>query len=132
MPDLENHCFAKRLAYLGRSLSTGTVWRRKAGDSFPHFKSDPLAEGRRKLRSEAQFVRECRKVLRNLPGSSDLFRSRKDGIHFGCYRGSAWLVDGRSSLALELGARFELPEQFQVLAHLAACTERVAPFRSEL
>ena len=46
--------------------------------------------------------------------------------------GSARLVDGGGSLALELGARYGFLEQFRVLAHLAACTERVAPFWLEL
>ena len=44
----------------------------------------------------------------------------------------AWLVDGGGLLALELGARFEFLEQLWVLAHLAACTEHVAPFQLEL
>ena len=42
------------------------------------------------------------------------------------------LVDGGSSLALELSARFRLLEQIRVLAHQEACTECVAPFRLEL
>ena len=78
MPDLENHWFAERLAYLGRFLLTDAVWRRKARDSFPRLKSDPKAEVRRKLRSEGLFVRECRKALRNLPWFSDLSQPRKE------------------------------------------------------
>ena len=78
MPGLENHWFAERLAYLAYYFSTEAVWRRKVSDPFPRLKSVPDAEGRRKLRSEAPFVRECRKALRNLPVSSDLSRSRKE------------------------------------------------------
>ena len=90
--------------------------------------SDPKAESRRWLRGKAPFVLECRKALRNLPGSSGLSRSRKEP-----YRdlvvgstsdplGSDRLVDRRSSLVLELGARFGLLEQFRVLAYLTRCT----------
>ena len=78
MPDLENHWFAERLAYLGRSLSKNIAWRRKASDTFPRLKSDPKAEGQRELRDKAPFDRECRKALRSFPGSSDLSRSRKE------------------------------------------------------
>ena len=53
------------------------MWRRKASDTFPRLKSGPKVDGRLKLRSETPFVRECRKALCNLPGSSDLFVSRK-------------------------------------------------------
>ena len=42
MPDLESHWLAKRLAYLGRSLTGDAVWRRKVS----HLKSDPKAEGK--------------------------------------------------------------------------------------
>ena len=56
----------------------GTVWRRKASRTFPRLKSDPKAEGRRKPLGETLFVRECRKTLRNLLGSSDLSRPRKE------------------------------------------------------
>ena len=72
MPDLENHWFVERLAYLGRSLPMDLVWRRKASDSFPCLKADPKADGRRKLRGETPFVQECRPALRNLPWSSNL------------------------------------------------------------
>ena len=78
MPDLESHWLAERLAYLGRSLTGDTVWRRKASWTFPRLKSDPKAEGRRKPMGEALFVRECRKALRNLPGSNDLSPPRKE------------------------------------------------------
>ena len=78
MPDLESHWLAERLAYLGRSLTGDTVWRRKASRTFPRLKSDPKAEGRRKPLGEAPFVSECRKALRNLLGSSDLSRPRKE------------------------------------------------------
>ena len=77
MPDLESHWLAERLAYLGRSLTGDAVWRRKASRTFPRLKSDPKAEGRRKPMGEILFVRECRKDLRNLLGSSDLSRPRK-------------------------------------------------------
>ena len=76
MPDLESHWLAERLLYLGRSLTGDAVWRRKASHTFPRLKSDPKAEGRRKPMGEALFVRECRKALRNLLGSSDLSRPR--------------------------------------------------------
>ena len=78
MPDLESHWLAERLAYLGRSLTGDSVWRRKASGTFPRLQSDPKAEGRRKPLGEALFVRECRKALRNLLGSSDLSRPRKE------------------------------------------------------
>ena len=78
MPDLENHWFAERLAYLGRSLSKDAVWRKKASDTFLHLKSDPKAEGQRKSKGEALFVRECRKALHNLPWSRDLSQPRKE------------------------------------------------------
>ena len=78
MPDLESHWLAERLAYLGRSLTRYSVWRRKASRTFPRLKSDPKAEGRRKPLGEALFVRECRTALRNLLGSSDLSRPRKE------------------------------------------------------
>ena len=74
MPDQEKHWFAERLAYFGRSLSKDMVWKRKASDTFPQVR----LQRRRELRSEAYFVQECRKALRNLPGSSDLFKSRKE------------------------------------------------------
>ena len=78
MPDLESHCLAERLADLGQSLTGDAVWRRKASRTFPRLQSDPKAEGRRKPLGEALFVRECRKALRNLFGSSDLSRPRKE------------------------------------------------------
>ena len=34
MPDLESHWLAERLAYLGRSLTGDSVWRRKASRTF--------------------------------------------------------------------------------------------------
>ena len=78
MPDLESHWLAERLAYLGRSLTGDSVWRRKASRTFPRLQSDPKAEGRRRPLGEALFVRECRKALRYLLGSSDLSRPRKE------------------------------------------------------
>ena len=78
MPELESHWLAERLAYLGRSLMGEAVWRRKVSRTFPRFQSDPKAEGRRMPLGEALFVRECQTVLRNLLGSSDLSRPRKE------------------------------------------------------
>ena len=78
MPDLESHWLAERLAYLGRSLTGDAVWRRKVSWTFPRLKSDPKAEGRRKPMDETLFARECRMALRNLLGSSDLSRPRKE------------------------------------------------------
>ena len=78
MPDLESHWLAERLAYLRRSLTVDSVWRRKASRTFPRLQSDPKAEGRRRSLGEALFVRECRKALRNLLGSSDLTRPLKE------------------------------------------------------
>ena len=46
--------------------------------TFPRFKSDPMAEGLRNPIGETAFVRECRAALRNLSGSSDLSRPRKE------------------------------------------------------
>ena len=77
MPDLESHWLAERLAYLGRSLTGDSVWRRKASRTFPRIQSDPKAEGRRKPLGGTRFVRECQKALRNLLGSSDLLRPRR-------------------------------------------------------
>ena len=78
MPDLESHLLAERLAYLGRVLTGDSVWRRKASRTFPRLNSDPKAEGRRRPLGEALFVRECRKALGNLLGSSDLSWPRKE------------------------------------------------------
>ena len=78
MPDLESHWLAERLAYLGRSLTGDTVWRRKASRTSPRLQSDPNSDGRRKPLGEALFVREIRKALCNLLGSSDLSRPRKE------------------------------------------------------
>ena len=75
-PDLEIH--AERLAYLGRSLSGDTVWRRKASGNFPRLQSDPKPESRRRSMGETPFVRECHEALRNLPESSNLSQSRKE------------------------------------------------------
>ena len=63
---------AHRLA-LQRSLSR-LLW----GGARPRLNSDPKAEGRRRPLGEALFVRECRKALRNLLGSSDLSWPRKE------------------------------------------------------
>ena len=78
MPGLKSHWLTERLAYLGRSLTGHAVWRRKTSRTFPHLQSDPKAEGRRKPMGEALFVREYRAALRNLSGSSDFLRPRKE------------------------------------------------------
>ena len=78
MPDLESHWLVERLAYLGRSLSRGTVWGQKVKDVFPRLESDPKVEGRRKPKGTAPFTCECRKALHKLPRFSDLSRSRKE------------------------------------------------------
>ena len=78
MPDLESHWVAERLAYLGRSLTTGAVWRHKASRTFPFLKLVPKDEGRRKPMCEALFVCECQAALRNLHGSSDLSWPQKE------------------------------------------------------
>ena len=54
------------------------------------------------------------------------------GLCFRSSHESAQLVDRGGLLALELGTRFDLLEQFRVLTHLVACMECVAPFWSEL
>ena len=78
MPDLESHWLAERLAYLGRTLTGDAVWRLKASRTFPRPISDPKAEGRCRPLGETLFVHECRTALRNLLGSSDLSRPRKE------------------------------------------------------
>ena len=77
-PDLESHWLAERLAYFGRSLTGDAVWKQKTSRTFPRLKSDPKTEGRRKPLGEALFVREYRTALRNLLGSSNLSRPRKE------------------------------------------------------
>ena len=88
MPDLESHRLAERLAYLGRSLTTDAVWSLKVRVAFPCLRLNPKAEGRRRPRDETPFVIECRRALRNLPRSSDHFRSRKE-LYRGLVVGSA-------------------------------------------
>ena len=125
MPDLKNHWFAEKLAYLGRSLSKDTVWRRKASDTFPSLRSDPKAEGQRKLWGEAPFVRECHKALRNRPGSSDLFQPGKklyQELLVGPLQSYSWIG---SAGRWRKFARIEIER-------LVVCTERVTPFRLEL
>ena len=53
-------------------------------------------------------------------------------LRLGPIQWAARLDGGESPLPLELGARFGLLKQFRVLAHLVACTERVAHSRLEL
>ena len=88
MPDLASHRLAERLAYLGRSLTTGVVWSLKVGVAFPDLRLCPKAEGRRRPRDEPSFVTECREALRNLPRSSDLSWTRKE-LYRGLEVGSA-------------------------------------------
>ena len=133
MPNLESHWLAERLAYLGRSLTGDAVWRRKASRTFPHLKSEPKAEGRRKPMGETAFVREYRAALRNIPGTSDLSGPRKE-LHRELVVDSASeravRLDGRGDpLPLELDARIEFLEPLRVLAHLATCTKHVTPSR---
>ena len=71
MPDLG------RLAFLDRSL-TRDMMRQKVKKGFPRQKSNPKAESYRRPRGEALFFVECHKAFRNLPGSSNLSRSRKE------------------------------------------------------
>ena len=128
----ENLWFAERLAYMGCSLSKDTVWRWKASNSFLGLKSDPKAEGQCRWKGKALFVREHCKGLCNFPGSSNLSWPRQElywdlVVVSSC--GLAQLIDGGSSLVLELGARFGLLEQ---LIQLAARTECVAIFWYEL
>ena len=59
MPDLESHRLAERLAYLGRSLTTDTVWSLKVRVAFPRLRLNPKAEGRRRPRDEPPFVIGC-------------------------------------------------------------------------
>ena len=128
MPDLESHWLAERLAHLGRSL-TGD--ERRVGPF--------LASSQTQRLGETLFVRECRTALRNLLGTSDLSRPRKE-LYRELVVGSAsdplskrrgWRGGG-DPLSLELGARIELLEQLRVLAHLATCSECVTPSRLEL
>ena len=88
MPDLESHRLAERLAYLGRSLTTDRLRSLKVRVAFPRLRLNPNAEGRRRPRGEPPFVIECRRALRNLPRSSDLFRPRKE-LYRGLVVGSA-------------------------------------------
>ena len=46
MPYLEGHWLAERLGYLGRSLTTGTVWGLKVRGAFLRLRSNPEAEDR--------------------------------------------------------------------------------------
>ena len=78
MPGLESHRLTERLDYLGRSLTMDAVWSLKVRVAFPRLKSNPKAEGRRRLRDETPYVSECCRALRNLPQSSDLSQSRKE------------------------------------------------------
>ena len=77
MLDLESHQLAKRLAYLGRSLTKETVWGHKVRDIFPRLRSNPGAEGCRRPRDDTRFSIECRRALHSLPRSSDLSWPRK-------------------------------------------------------
>ena len=89
MPDLESLPLAERLAYLGRSLKTDSLWSLKGRVIVPDLVLCPSAEGRRRPRDESPFVIECRRTLRNLPRSSDLSRTRKE-LYRGLVVGSAF------------------------------------------
>ena len=78
LPDLESHWLAERLAYLGRSLTGDEEWRQKASRTFPRLKSDPNTEGRRKPMFVSTVCPREPTALRNLLGSSNLSRSRKE------------------------------------------------------
>ena len=84
MPDLESHWLAERLAYLGQSLTGDAVWRRVglflASSQTQRLKVDIS------LWAKHWFVRECRKALRYLFGSSDLSRPRKESGASGGFR----------------------------------------------
>ena len=41
MPDLKNHWFTERLAFLGQSLMGHAVWKRKVEVAFPRLASNP-------------------------------------------------------------------------------------------
>ena len=69
-------------------VSDGRGVRPKVRSVFPRLRSNPEAEGCRRPRDEAPFVRECRRAVRNLPRFSDLSRSRKE-LYRGLVVGSA-------------------------------------------
>ena len=78
MPDLKSRRLAKRLVYLGRSLTKDTVWGLKVRNIFPRLKSNPKAEACCKFGKKTLFVCKCHRALYKLPRSSDLSQSRKE------------------------------------------------------
>ena len=108
---------AKRLAYLGRSLSRHMEWGQKVGVFFPRLNSNHNIEDLRRSWDEVPFTSDCRNALRNLPGSRDLFSALKGTIsgvsgrfRFGSSRGATWLVAGRYFFSMELSVELELLE----------------------
>ena len=86
---------------------------------------------------KAQFVQERRTALRILFGASSLSRPRKElyrelvvgpTSNSFSWRG-AWAAE---EIPLYLGARMELLEQLQILAHLVTYTECVTPSEIQL
>ena len=83
---------------------------------------------------EALFVCECRTAPRNLLGSTDLSRPRKE-LYRELVMGSTSdpLSERRGWTAEEIRSHWnELLKQLRVLAHLATCSECVTPSRLEL
>ena len=64
------------------------LWGQKVRAVFLRLKSNTKADGRRRPRDEVPFSCECREVPRKLPGSSNLFRFRKE-LHRELVVGSA-------------------------------------------
>ena len=77
MADIENHWFAGRLFYLGRSLPNGTTWKRRASDTFPRFKSDTKAECQRKGAKD-RFFANAVSPFATLLGPVTFFLSQKE------------------------------------------------------
>ena len=139
MPDLESHWLAEKLARQGRSLLGVRCGDERRVRLFLASSQTQRLKVDVSRWAKYRFVHECRAALCNIPGSSDLSWPRKE-----LYRelvvgfASDPLSERRGWTAEEirshwnLGARLMLLEQFRVLAHLAACTERVAPSRLEL
>ena len=115
MPDLDSHWLAEGLAYLGRALTGGAMWRRKASRTFSPLQSYPKAEGRRRPLGEALFAEGSSwwVPLLILLASGEAGRRRRSAL-------------------TGIGVRIELLEQLRVLAPLATCTECVTPCRLEL
>ena len=63
MPDLESHWLAETLAYLGRLLSTDTVWGLKVRVIFPDLRLRLEAESCHRPRDEPSFIIDCHGAL---------------------------------------------------------------------